>query len=70
MKEFTITDLDHSPLLKKLLITYCVITYEENAILDDYHLLMEYNLLKKNNETHFLFETEHLVNSYHNVDVG
>lgn len=70
MNEFTITDLDHNPLLKNLLITYSVITYEENAILDDHHLVMEYNLLKKNNELHFLFETEKLANNYQNVFVG
>ncbi|MBC7523025.1 MAG: hypothetical protein H7239_01085 [Flavobacterium sp.] len=64
MNEFTITDLDHNPLLKNLLITYSVITYEEHAILDDHHLLMEYYLLKKNNELHFLFETEKLANNF------
>jgi hypothetical protein len=57
-----ITNLDFAPSLKKLLIEYCYAIYEENAIIDDYHLLAEYNLLKKNNQVHNLYELEHFNN--------
>jgi hypothetical protein len=36
--------------------------YEENAIIDDYHLLEEYKLLKRDNKVHVLFEEEYLIN--------
>ncbi|MEP6931250.1 MAG: hypothetical protein ABI850_14605 [Flavobacterium sp.] len=45
-----------------MLVNYCIRAYEEDAILDDWHLFQEYNLLKKNNELHFLFEEEYLIN--------
>lgn len=49
-----ITDFKYNPILLSLLVDYCIRTYEESAILDDWHLFQEYNLLKKNNELHFL----------------
>ena len=70
MNEIKITDLKNNPLLKQLLINYCILTYEENAILDHDHLLEEYGVLTRYNELHRLFEAENMVNSYHNGVVG
>lgn len=70
MNEIKITDLKNNPLLKQLLINYCVVTYEENAILDNDHLLAEYSLLSRNNELHILFEAESYSNSYLNLVAG
>ena len=53
---------DFNPKLRELLVNYCLINYEENAIIDDEHLLNEYYLLERNNELHFLFEAEKLEN--------
>lgn len=57
-----IKHFDYSPILKGLLIDYVLRVYEEDAITDDEHLLMEYNLLQKNNELHLLFHEEYLIN--------
>ena len=57
-----INDFKYNPTLRKMLVNYCIRTYEEDVILDDWHLVQEYNLLKKNNELHFLFEEEYLIN--------
>jgi hypothetical protein len=57
-----INDFNYNPTLRRLLVNYSIRIYEEDAILDDEHLLKEYNLLKKNNELHFLFEEEYLIN--------
>ena len=57
-----IKDFKFSPTLRRMLVNYIIRMYEEDAILDDEHLLKEYNLLKKNNELHFLFEEEYLIN--------
>jgi hypothetical protein len=54
-----------TPHMKALLINYCLINYEENAIIDDNHLVMEYHYLKRHNELHLLFEAEQL-NDYLN----
>ena len=70
MNEIKIADLKNNPLLKQLLINYCILTYEENAILDHDHLLAEYSLLSRNNELHLIFEAESYSNSYQNVVVG
>lgn len=51
-----------NPNLRELLANYCLINYEENAINDDEHLIMEYRLLELNNELHLLFEAEKLQN--------
>ena len=51
-----------NPNLRELLANYCLINYEENAIIDDEHLIMEYRLLELNNELHLLFEAEKLQN--------
>lgn len=57
-----ITDFKFSPTLRRMLVNYCIRFYEADAIIDDWHLIQEYNLLKKNNELHFLFEEEYLIN--------
>jgi hypothetical protein len=51
-----------NPLLRELLVNYCLINYEENAIIEDRYLIMEYHLLERNNELHRLFEAENLNN--------
>ena len=58
-----LTNLDDSPLLKELLIMYVTRQYEKKAELDDWHLLQEYNWLKKNNQLNELFIEEALTNS-------
>jgi hypothetical protein len=57
-----LTTLDYSPVLKKLLINYILIQYEEDAITDDWHLYQEYSWLFDNNELNVLFEEEALTN--------
>jgi hypothetical protein len=57
-----ITKLDFTPELKELLREYCYAIYEENACTDEYHLLAEYNLLKRDNKLHLLFELSHFNN--------
>jgi hypothetical protein len=55
-------NFDLNPNLRELLVNYCLINYEENAIIDDEHLLQEYYLLERNNELHLIFEAEKLQN--------
>jgi hypothetical protein len=57
-----INDFKYNPTLRRLLVNYCIRTYEMDAITDDWHLIQEYNFLKKNNELHFLFDEEYLIN--------
>jgi hypothetical protein len=57
-----ITDLNDNPILRKLLIDYCIRMYEEDAITDDDHLMMEYYLLKRENRLNDLFIEEKLIN--------
>ena len=57
-----IEDFRYNPKLRKMLVNYCLRMYEENAIIDDYHLLEEYKLLKRDNNVHVLFEEEYLIN--------
>lgn len=57
-----INDFENNPILQQLIENYCVRIYEEDTIIDDWHLIQEYNLLKKNNELHFLFDEEYLIN--------
>ena len=47
-------DLTRMPVLRKQLVEICYGTYEENAIIDDDHLEMEYYLLVKENRLHEL----------------
>lgn len=57
-----ITDLNDNPILRKLLTDYCIRMYEEDAITDEYHLMMEYYLLKRENRLNELFIEEKLIN--------
>jgi hypothetical protein len=54
--------------LRALLVNYCYINYEENARVDDEHLLMEYHLLERNNQLNLLFEAENLNNYLNDGD--
>ena len=58
-----IKNLDNNPILRALLKAYCLMQYEENAITDEEHLMMEYNFLKENNKLDELFECE-MLNNY------
>ena len=58
MNEETI-NLDFCPILKKQLVEWCYALYEENAIIDDEHLIMEYTFLKKENNLHSMIELEY-----------
>ena len=44
-----VTDLNHSPKLKELLIMYISRKYEEDAIFNEWHLYEEYKWLNENN---------------------
>lgn len=57
-----VTDLNHSPKLKKLLIMYISRKYEEEAQFDDWHLFQEYIWLRNNNQLDELFQEECLTN--------
>ena len=59
-----ITNLNHNPFFKGLLKQYCIMHYEADAILDDEHLIMEYNYLNTNNKLYELFECEMLSNYF------
>ena len=64
MENEEITDFDNNPILRILLVEYCLMQYEENAILDDEHLLMEYKLLISENRLNDIFITELLNNAF------
>ena len=57
-----IINLDYCPTLKEQLIEWCYANYEENAIIDDEHLLKEYCMLRRENRLHGLHELEHFTN--------
>jgi hypothetical protein len=57
-----ITDLNFTPKLKELLIEYCYMQYEEFAIIDEHHLMMEHELLIRTNKLNELFELEYFQN--------
>ena len=61
--EQQLIDLTKMPKTKYLLKQYVLFNYEEHAITDDHHLLMEYHLLQRQNQLHFLFELESWLNS-------
>ncbi len=56
--ENEIKDLKKNPILKQLLSNYCLVTYEENAIINDEYLLQEYRWLVANNKLNELFNSE------------
>lgn len=51
-------DFSRNPKLRELLVNYCLTMYEENAIIDDEHLILEYNWLLKNDELSEMFYIE------------
>lgn len=57
-----VTNLDHSALLKELLIMYISRKYQEDAVYDDWHLFQEYSWLRNNNKLDELFKEECLTN--------
>lgn len=57
-----VTNLDHSPKLKELLIMYVARKYQEDAFYDEWHLSQEYLWLKNNYKLDELFKEECLVN--------
>jgi hypothetical protein len=57
-----VTNLDHSPKLKELLIMYISRKYEEDAQYDEWYLFQEYSWLKYNNKLDELFKEECLTN--------
>ena len=57
--ENEIKDLKKNPILRQLLSNYCLATYEDNAIINDEHLLQEYRWLVANNKLDELFNSEY-----------
>lgn len=64
MNEFKFDNLDNNPILKQLIKIYISAKYEENAIYDDHHVLMELNLLIRDNELLTLIGVESLINNF------
>jgi hypothetical protein len=54
-KNLEIKNFDNNSELKRRLEVHCLNEYEENAIIDDEHLLMEFNYLKDSNLLSKLF---------------
>ncbi len=63
-----INDFRYNPILRKMLVNYCLRMYEEDAIIDDEHLLMEYKLLIRDNNLNALFMEEYLINYFRDGD--
>ncbi len=57
-----IRNFNHNPVLRHLLESYVIRTYEQDAIVDDDHLMMEYHLLIRDNRLNDLFVEEKLNN--------
>jgi len=57
-----IRNFNHNPVLRQLLESYVIRTYEQEAIVDDDHLMMEYHLLIRDNRLNDLFIEEKLNN--------
>ena len=57
-----IRNFNHNPVLRQLLESYVIRTYEQDAIVDDDHLIMEYHLLILDNRLNDLFIEEKLNN--------
>lgn len=55
-----INDFRYNPELRRLLIEYCLMKYEENAVLSEDNLLDEYNYLVQNNSLNELFICEYI----------
>lgn len=63
-----INNLNHNPILRELLTNYVLRMYEEDSNTDDDHLLMEYNLLIRENRLNDLFIEEKLINYLNDGD--
>ena len=63
-----IINLNHNPILRELLTNYVLRMYEEDSNTDDDHLLMEYNLLIRENRLNDLFIEEKLINYLNDGD--
>ena len=57
-----IRNFKHNPVLRQLLVSYIIRTYQQEAIIDDDHLMMEYHLLIRDNRLNDLFIEEKLNN--------
>jgi Mg2+/Co2+ transporter CorC len=57
-----IRNFHHNPVLRQLLVSYIIRTYQQEAIIDDDHLMMEYHLLIRDNRLNDLFIEEKLNN--------
>ena len=57
-----IINFNHNPVLRHLLECYIIRTYQQEAIIDDDHLIMEYHLLIRDNRLNELFIEEKLNN--------
>jgi hypothetical protein len=64
-----LTNLNHSPKLKELLIMYIARKYEVDAIFNDWHLYQEYVWLNANNLLNELFKEECLTNRLNNHQI-
>ena len=58
-----IINFDNMPSLKKLLINYIHFIYQKNSIKTHEYLVMEYQLLKRENRLYELFQQELLDNT-------
>lgn len=58
MENIEIKDFRFNPELRRLLVEYCLVMYEENAILKDENLIAEYHYLLENNSLNELFICE------------
>lgn len=63
-----IRNFNHNPVLRQLLESYVIRTYEQDAIVDDDHLMMEYHLLIRENRLNDLFIEEKLNNYLNDGD--
>jgi hypothetical protein len=59
LEKLDISDFINHPDLKRRLITYCIATWEDDAIIDDYHLLTIFHDLQRNKE---LYKLERPIN--------
>ena len=56
----------NNPILKQLLVNYILREYEEDSIIDENHLMMEYNRLRDSNQLDMIFMCEELINREQN----
>ena len=56
VEQLEIKNFDKHPDLKRRLISYIIIQYEGDAIIDEKHLLMEFQSLKKSKKLGELYE--------------